>query len=644
VTVELTERDMHHPRARTRTARSMHSSVYSSTAIARLPRASWGLFPALALSSSVALLLIALADTAARVGMEGAELLFWIGVLGLFVPIMARTVAPAASRQERIALVTVLGMGTYLIKVLHSPLRFTFSDEFAHWRTVIDIAASGHIFGNNPLLPVTALYPGMALIMAALTSVTGLPVFGAGLVLLGCARLVLVLSLFHFFEHISGSARVAGLGTVLYMANPNYVFFMSQYAYESLALPLALFTLYCLVLRSDSRPKIRVGAAVFAVMALGAVIITHHLTSYALVALLVFWTAVARLFPRHIRQGQPAPNRIALFGMAAAACWFMLVASYTASYLMPHLIGGALELARLIAGEQGARQLFRGYSGEVAPLWERAIGYGSVAIILFTLPFGIVQVWQWHRQRVLAIVLVLASLAYPASLAFRLTQRGAEASNRSSEFVFLAVAFVLAVAATEKLWLMRVWLSQVDWRRTVVFVAGASAMFIGGITVGFAPWARLPGPYLVTADMRSIEPEGIAAAEWMRNTLGPGNRIAADRTNRLLSGSLGNQRTVTSYGDGITVANVFFALRVGPTERAILQRGEVRYLIVDKRLSQSLPRLGAYYERGEPGSGFHQTPMDPAVLAKFDAVPGVHRVFDSGNIVIYDVGAIIGAR
>ena len=118
------------------------------------------------------------------------------------------------------------------------------------------------------------------------------------------------------------------------------------------------------------------------------------------------------------------------------------------------------------------------------------------------------------------------------------------------------------------------------------------------------------------------------------------NRLIADRTNRLLMGAYGEQRPVTSYADKVKTSQVFLAPAIGEVERQILRRGQVRYVVVDRRLSQGLPSTGNYFERGEIAGDQHTTPLDPAVLAKFDHLELVSRLFDSGDIVIYDVGAL----
>ena len=74
---------------------------------------------------------------------------------------------------------------------------------------------------------------------AAISSVTGVSIFISGLVLIGLMRVVMMAALFLIFE-APPPARIAVLATVLYAANPNFVFFNAQWAYESFSLPIAL--------------------------------------------------------------------------------------------------------------------------------------------------------------------------------------------------------------------------------------------------------------------------------------------------------------------------------------------------------------------------------------------------------------------
>ena len=154
----------------------------------------WGWLPLLSLVSAVGLLLVAAADTLSRSGVGQYELLFWIGLLMVIVPIAARLISLEPSRRERIGLVVLVGLGFYLVKVMHSPYQFTFADELVHAYNADKILQTGTLFGRNSILSVSSLYPGLETITAALASLSGLSVFGAGLVIVGVARLILMLA------------------------------------------------------------------------------------------------------------------------------------------------------------------------------------------------------------------------------------------------------------------------------------------------------------------------------------------------------------------------------------------------------------------------------------------------------------------
>ena len=114
--------------------------------------------------------------------------------------------------------------------------------------------------------------------------------------------------------------------------------------------------------------------------------------------------------------------------------------------------------------------------------------------------------------------------------------------------------------------------------------------------------------------------------------------------------SYGQQRVITSLEDKIDLAPVFFSRNLSadgekllPYDMMLLRRGEVEYLVVDHRLTRALPKVGVYYDLQEPGAYRHDRPIPRAAFAKFDRLRLVSRVFDSGDIVIYDVSRISGS-
>jgi hypothetical protein len=593
---------------------------------------------------AVGVFLVALAYEGGRLSIPWAQVLFWIGLLLIFLPVAMRLFSSKPTRRERIALLIVLSLSLYLVAYLQYPLYFTGFDDFSHWRTAQDIVASGHLFQENPLLPISPYYPGMEIFTTALSSLTGLSLFASGILLIGVADLIFVLALFLFFEHFTDSPRMAGIATVLYMANPGYFFFDMSFAYESLALPLAVFVLFVVARRSKAPTGQRLGLDVVILLGLGAVAITHHLTSFFLVAFLLLWTVIllilrAIAFVRRSHHPRdrvgPSPGWAALAGLVITFAWLTYTGGQAVGYLLPHLQNTAQQLMQILANKSAPRQLFHNTSGFVVPLWERLLSYGSVALILIGLLFGLFIILRSYRANVAILALAVAALAYPVSQAFRLIPAGAESGNRATEFVFLGVAFVLALFAV-KFWSSR----KSSWRRSVIILGAVSIICFGQMDLGSGqPWALLPGPYLVSADNHSIEPEGITAAEWANAYLKPGQYVASDRINTLLMATYGSEHVVTGTNANVPVQQVFTSVRFGTGVITILQQDGIQYLVVDHRLSTSLPYVGTYfYLTG--ASGQNAQKIQSAALTKFDNVQNVNRIFDSGDIVIYNVGAI----
>jgi hypothetical protein len=595
----------------------------------------WGWLPALSVVGALGVLLLALAHTGARYNTAWAQPLYWAGLVVLVAPLSGRLIMPGLSRQETIGLVLFVGVASYFAKFLHSPIRFTFFDEFLHWRTANDIVKSGHLFKENSLLPVSPLYPGLEVATNAIVHLTGLSIFEAGALLIAVARLVLMLAIYLFYEQISGSARTGGLAAAIYTTNTHFVIFDGQFAYESLALAIALTTIFALVRRQRTGDGTKAGLHLVVVLGLWALVATHHATSYMIAIFLVAWMVITAIYNKWFGAGLPDMLWVVALAVIVNVVWLVCVSSITIGYLAPHLEGAVTSVVNLIAGEGSDRELFKSSTGIPTPLLEKLIGLGGPGLIMPSLPVGLLLFWGRYRKNATAFTLALGALTYPVTLAMRLTGGGWEVSARSSVFVFIPLAFVLALAV-EHAWMPRPLL----WLRPLLFAAYMAVLFCSGIVGGWSPWARMPWPYMVGADTRSIEPQGLAAAAWASEFLGPDNRIAADRINMTLLGTYGEQRMITDLIDKVTISGIFLAPRIGPNELAAIRDGRIRYLAVDGRISTSLPLDGHYYEGWEKMVVPYTDPIRLSVLRKFDTMKHVSRLFDSGDITFYDVGAL----
>lgn len=589
----------------------------------------WGWLPALSLTSAVGVFLIALAAEAGRVSSQWADPLFWFGLIVLYVPIAARIISRRPERRERIALLVMLGSALYLLRYLEQPLSFAFNDEFMQWRNAQNIATSGRLFLASPLLPIGSYYPGLQIATTALSSLTGFSIFASGMIVLNVAGLMLVLALYLFYESISGSAQVAGIATLLYMAKPTF-FSDTLFHYEDLAMPLMAFVLFAVARRSYT-PKGRHRGLTLAIwFGIAAVVITHHVTSYVLDVFLLLWTAVFLLLKTNAsfqlkrdKNAPVGPGGAALLAVVLTVAWLAYSGARVVGYLYPTIETTVTQFIQILTGQGTARQFFHDTAGFVEPQWERMIAFAAVGLISLGLPFGIIQIWRHYRANAAMLTLAIGALSYPVSLLIHLTHAGVNVGGRAQPYVFGTVAFVLAVGVT------RFWLPRMsNWRFRVPLVGAIAIIFIGGWITGTSPyWDRLPGPYLPYGDQRSVQPESVTAAEWARSNLGTDQRVISDQVNTLLMATYGGEWVVTTVNDQIVVSTVYTAPYFSSDVKATLVLGRVQFIVVDRRLI------------GVDQTGYDQ-PVDPAMLAKFDGAQNVSRIFDSGNIAIYNVELI----
>ncbi|MGO9904547.1 MAG: hypothetical protein ACLP4R_10500 [Solirubrobacteraceae bacterium] len=597
---------------------------------------------------ALGLMIVAWADALARAGHTGASYaLLWLGLVTMFAPAVAHAWR-GCGRTESLLLVVLLGTALYMVKVLDTPLHFTFHDEFSTLRATQDIQRYGQPFHHDPLITIHPYFPGLELVTDALATVTGMSLFLSAMLLIGVMRLVMMVALFLLFER-AASTRVAALATVLYAANPNFVFFDAQWAYESFSLPLALAAV-ALAARApwsqwdarirEVRGRTSRRAFLITLLVVLTVLVSHPITSYALILFLLVWAAIDTVMARRAKiTASPELWLLGLVALALTGVWTAVFGTTAGRYFGPLLSKATSAGLNLLLGESAPKQLFHAAGVPVTPLIERLIAFGSVGLALLVLPLGLIALRRHLTP--LRATLALAAVLYVPTLPLRLTQAGTEISNRASEFVYVGIAFLGALVLTTD-W--RFWKPRMTgWARrgaAVTVMTLATVAFMGGIVIGWARYSRIPGPYLVVADERSVDPEGIAAARWTAGHLGTQNRILVDRANGLLMGSLGDQDPQTGALLGRPLPTVLLGPEFTPTTAYVLVRDRLSYVVVDTRLADALPLVGVYVENDEPGAYAHTRPPTVAGLLKFNGICPIGRVFDSGNISIFDTRSL----
>ena len=589
----------------------------------------------LTFATATGVLLVATAYAAGRhhhADSAWADYAYWLGQVLIVMPTATRLLSRKVLTAAEIAvLITVLTVAEYLVTVCYSPIAFTFSDELSHWRSAVNILQTGKLFTVNYQLPISPHYPGLEEATSALASITGLSVFVSGLIIAGVAHLLFVYVLYVLFREISHSYRAGGVAVLCYVGNPHFASFDSMFIYQTLALPFFGLTLISAWhLGSRQATGRRTGWLALGALLSVATVVTHHVTSYMLVTALVIISLTGLLTGNRLTAAWA--GFLALLSAVAVVVWVRFAALDTWGYLEPFARDSMQGLLAPVAGGKTSAPSTSG-----GPVGDRALSAAAVLTISALLPVGWWRIHRQYRHQSWPVAMAIASVGWYMVVAVRLTVAdGSELAGRAATFVYVPVAYIVALAIGHLVSSVRRHLADAAWHWPELTVAGTVLMVIpilvfDGLANGWPPyWERLPGPHQVAGSERSVDPEGIAAAQWALALLGPGNRFAADYGNVPLIGTYGDQNP--ALNDSFLYTSPVFTR----SDIAQVNAQDIRYVLVDQRLSQSLPVSGQYFPI-DPNVGRYTHPLPLADLTKFDHVPGVARIYDSGNIVIYDL-------
>jgi hypothetical protein len=564
--------------------------------------------------------------------------LFWVGLLLFAVPAIAVAGRRDLSPSTRLGVLVGYAAFTYLPKLLRNPDGPLYHDEFAHWRQSRGILLDGRLFEANPIVRVIGDFPGLHATVASIAALTHLPVWPAALIVLVIAHVLVVLGVAVLAADLWGDPRVAAVAAVIYSLNSSFLYFDTQFGYESLAIPLLIWTLVTLLraLRAVSRP-VRLGWSALTLLLAGATIATHHLTALWLIGIMLLISTV-----HTVRSWRAAATATAwaLTGATAAlvAAWLVWVSPRTAGYLDPYF-GQALDQAAGMAGKHGSgsRELF---SQSIAPWWERSAAFVAPPIALAGMALATYRLWRDRSGGLVdrcarLSLLILGSLYFPAALLI-LTPSGAEGARRSWAFSYLGIALVVAPAVGAVLDRFR--------RSGALVLTVATVLLVGNVAAGMNPSYRFPGPPVFGSDTRAASPEMLAAAAWLRRTQGRDLRIVADRYSGLIFGSYGEENPVTGSG-AFPTYDLYLAQPGRPMPRLLLTQLEswrFGYLVVDRRMALEVPDIKIYFETNEPIPHDDRPGFTLAQLTKFDHLPWTIKIYDSTDVAIYrfDFGSL----
>jgi hypothetical protein len=579
-------------------------------------------------------MIVALAFVASRSNIEWAGPVFWVGQGVLYaVPASLLMLRQPVTRREALGLAWLVPVATYAITEAYSPVQFRFLDEFLTVRTAQSILTTHHLFHGNPALVVSPQYPGIEIVTTALTSLSHLSIDASGTIVVGLAHLLLGLGIYFLMLEVTERPRTATLVVLVYSTGPHFQFFDSYFIYEALALPLMVACLLAVVKMTKEQDwTAGLGWGLVAVLFAAATVVTHHVTSYALLGFLVALELAQLLRGNKLRFDWRLPILICVT-TELIVLWDVEIATNTIAYFTPTVHSVLRSFLDLLT--------HRGHGPAVAlptgPRFDLTAEYLSIILLCLLAAMGAWRIWRARllSHETLTLGFAMSSISLLVALVVRVVvPGGSQLWGRASTYFMLPVGLSVAFAISS--WRipqavskrLSGWIFGGAGCRSIG-VAAVLLLGIGGVAGGWpAYYARLPGPFRVEAWERSTDQHNLALAAWAAKVLPPNYGIASDFETANLLASLGHETAPAG------VASLFLSAKFSPAARALVREKRIDFIVVDKRMAQQLPADGSYFA-DDPDAGRYRRPIPIRDLEKFNQIAGVSRVFEDGTMTVY---------
>jgi hypothetical protein len=249
----------------------------------------------------------------------------------------------------------------------------------------------------------------------------------------------------------------------------------------------------------------------------------------------------------------------------------------------------------------------------------------AIFLLLAALPFGLRRVWQRHRRKPFALAFSVAAIGFFATLALRLAPAAWETGNRAGEFLFIGLAFVLAMAGLQN-WvpLNRPWIGRAAL--TVAF----GIVLVGNSIAGW-PWdLQLASPVRASAEGGTISSPPLALGEWARRNTAEDSRFAATTADARMLLSPGER--IALAGKHPDIEDLLQEPAISTWEIPLLQKNHIRYVVADAR------NIAHDSTRGYSFSTADELLNPRSTIIKFSEIPGATRIYSSGEMSVYDLG------
>lgn len=347
-------------------------------------------------------------------------------------------------------------------------------------------------------------YPMLHLLSAILSTVSNVPLTLVAMYFVPILSASLAaFCLFYLNHDLFGlQGRERNLATMLFEMSFYYTSFGSQFVRETLAFPFVLMSLLAIARLTKRQSQ---GYNVVALVLVGATVLTHHISSYLLLAILIVMALSLYAF-RHSK-------RLFLF-VFLAAIEITAYISFVAPSLFASQVQNTLSGLQTIFNRGGSASVMRAYSASISYL-----SYAHYALLIMLVMLGGLKLLRgknkdWYVLALLAlftcgfflcVLLRLSTSADAWSWTYYMSLRG-------TTWAFLGISVVAAVGLCS---VSR--LGNGAWRNILVFLLIICVLAAG----------KFSQDYRIVTDpsMASITYPRYVAAEWLKGETVHGSGI-----------------------------------------------------------------------------------------------------------------------
>jgi hypothetical protein len=541
--------------------------------------------------------------------------MFWIGFI---IGLIGLSVYGLTSRSVKSAVISVLSLGFLgsVPKILLAGRGPLFHDEYAHLRTAADVARSGDVTSFNSIVNAAPLFDFMHNLTAFISKVLRVDVWDAGVGLIIFVHILTPLIVWALVRVAGFSAKAGVFAAIIYASNSNWMFFHSQYGYESLGLPIALIVLTVALFLFKKWDWGKLETKLLIVLISGLMFIlshTHHLSTVFIIFILLVITIVDTVL-RFYKKNDSRWIKSLTVLVAAVVGSFKNIADnfgFILEYLSSPASNAAGQISDIISnllfgGGEGlrSRTLFQGVT---LPFYEVAFSYVSVVLMGVLVLYGLTALVPKLRYgfkynvdvltRESVILMAYGSL-YVVSVFLILTPGGAEGARRSWGYMFIGLALISAWAWDNHI------SNMTNLKKFIIFIC-IPILYVGGTAAGLNSSYRFPlnnvNPNIIS-DITASSPEAVVLGEWFRDNVEPETWVLADRYSKLQLASVGRMNIVPPYTN-LPYWELYFhpdkmednLPKIAVSTYAI----GAEYMVVDTRMVTHKPELGFWFARTE---------------------------------------------